>query len=56
MTPNVIVWTVFEVINHCESIGITIEVLTFVVGLVRSHLMMTTKKFTKIHIFPNRIK
>ena len=55
MPHNVIIWTVYEVIKHCESIGITFEVFTIVVGLVRSHLVMKSKKLTKPYIFPNRI-
>ena len=55
MPHNVIIWTVYEIIKHCESIGITFEVFIFVVGLVRSHLVMKSKKLIKIHIFPNRI-
>ena len=44
MPPNVTIWTIFEVINDCESIRITFEVFIFVVGPVRKHLVMTSKK------------
>ena len=51
MPHNVILWTFYEVIKHCDSIEIIFEFFTCVVGLMRSHPVMTSKKLTRIHIF-----
>ena len=42
MPTNVIIWTVYEVINNRESIGITFEVFTFVVSPLWTHFVMTS--------------
>ncbi len=40
--PSIVVyWIVYGVINNCESIGTTFEIVTFVVNLFRRHIMMT---------------
>ena len=36
-----IIWIVYGVINDCESIGTTFEMITFVVDPFRRHLMMS---------------
>ena len=47
-------WVVYSVPNHCESIGTTFEVLTFVVILFESHLVMTSKNYNFTTTFFNK--
>ena len=49
MPPIVINWIVYGVINYCESIGTTFEIITFAVNPFRRHLMMTSAIYTKCH-------